>query len=236
MGKIGASSGGSGDIIFSIPIMKSLGISTLLIKESFFPKGFGSMYSGLKDLMTMQGFTVLPTKDEGKGFDHFEKGVVYDYNMDTWRNCRMRGKWHIVVSMMHHWRLLNRNWRAPWLTLDNEPAELTGKEYTLWFLSPRWRQSDFDWKAFYPTVPGEKYFIGFLQDWETFTREVGWIEYAYTPDLLVMARMIRDCKALYTNQGVSLAIAQGIGKEYYCAFKKNKTNTRMYTSNEHALI
>jgi hypothetical protein len=235
IGKTAISSGGAGDICFSVPIMKALGVSTLLIKESYYEQGYGSMYSGLKDLMTMQGFTVLPTKDEGKGFDCFEPDAKFDINMDTWRNCRMRGKWHIMVSMYHHWRIVNRNWRTPWLKIDNEPTELTGEDYSLWFLSPRWRQSDFDWKAYYPTVPGNKYFIGFLEDWEAFRREVGEIEYFYTPDFMITARLIRDCRALYCNQSPVLAIAQGLGKEYYCAFKKNKTNCRMYTSNEHAL-
>lgn len=235
MSKAAISSGGSGDVIFSIPIMKALGITRLLIKESFFPEGFGSMYTGLKELIEYQGFEVWPTRDDGLGFDRFEPGVRYDVNMDAWRSCRMRGRWHIMQSIANHWHLRGISPQNPWLKIDDKPTELTGQDYTLWFLSPRWRQSDYDWKKGFEQVGGNKYFIGFLEDWETFTREVGWVEYAYTPDLMVMARMIRDCRALYTNQSVALALAQSMGKDYFCAFKNGKTNTRTYTKNEHAL-
>lgn len=236
MGKTAITSGGAGDVIFSIPVMKSLGVTRVLIKESFYPQSYGSMYSCLKPLLELQGFEVLPTRDDGLGFDLFEPGVKYDFNMDGWRNCRMRGKWHILFSMMTYFRVMRKDWKLPWLAVPDAPQITDGSDYTVWFLSPRWRQSAFNWQEYYGSVPGNKYFIGFLEDWETFTREVGWIEYIYTSDFLNMARMIKGSQALYTNQSVALAIAQGIGHKYHCAFKTGKTNCMMMTSNENHLI
>lgn len=236
MGRAAITSGGAGDVIISVPIMKMLGISTLYIKESFYPEGYGSMYSGLKELIELQGFSVLPTKDDGLGFDNFEAGVRYDVNMDAWRCMRGRGRDYIAKTMQDYFRVMRRDWRAPWLVLDDVPTPLTGTDYTVWFLSPRWRQSDYDWKGGFQSVPGNKIFIGFEADWKAFCQEVGQIEYVFTPDFMAMARLIRDCRALYCNQGPAVAIAQGIGHLYYCAFKSMKTNVRLYTKNENALI
>jgi hypothetical protein len=235
-GKIAITSGGAGDVVFSVPIMKALGITTLYIKESYYPEGYGSMYSALKELIELQGFEVLPTKDEGKGFDCFEPGIKFDINMDTWRNCRMRGKWHIAQSMMAHWGIMNRNWKTPWLKIDNEPTELTGTDYSLWFLSPRWRdRSMFDWARCFTSVPGQKYFIGFKSDHEAFCREVGEIEYLHSDNFMRTARLIRDSRTVYCNQGPWLAICQGIGHDYHCLLKPGKTNTMIMLSYEHHL-
>lgn len=236
MGKTGITSGGAGDVIFAVPIMKSLGITRLYIKESFYPEGFGSMYSGLKELIEMQGFEVLSTKDDGRGFDMFEPGLKYDYNMDAWRHCRMRGKWHIIFSQMTYWKVMRKDWKRPWLTLGDMPSELILQDYTLWFLSPRWRNnSTYNWKALFQSVPGQKYFIGFRSDYETFCKEVGQIDYKFVPDMLTMARLIRDSRTIYCNQGPWLALAQGIGADYHCHFKPGKTNTMLMTNQEHHL-
>lgn len=236
MGRIAVSSGGAGDIIFSIPIMKSLGISTLYIKESFYPVGFGSMYSALKEIVELQGFEVLPTKDEGGGFDKFEPGLQYDINMDAWRGVRGRGKDHIMLSMMMWFKCYRPDWKRPWLRLDDKKTDLTGSDYSLWYLSPRWRQSSHSWRDGFAKVSGDKYFIGFDQDWEDFcimvNQMVPWLR---TTDFMATARLIRDCRALYCNQGPALAIAQGIAKEYYCAFKTGKTNTMIRMPYEHHL-
>lgn len=237
MGKTAITSGGAGDAIISVPIMKLMGISTLYIKESYYPEGWGSMYTGLKELIELQGFRVLPTKDEGLGFDRFESGIHYDINMDAWRNCRGRGRDYIGLSMAQYWRVARRDHRAPWLTLDAVSTELTGQDYTLWFLSPRWRQSDYDWRNGFASVRGEKYFIGFEEDYEAFCVLVNQVvPYYKTRDFMDMARLIRDCRALYCNQSPAVALAQGMGKDYYCAFKKLKTNVRLYTKWEHALL
>lgn len=240
MGRTAITSGGAGDIIISIPVMRRLGITTLYVKESFYPAGYGSMYSALKDLLEFNGFTCLPTRDEGKGFDHFEAGVQYDVNMDAWRGCRGRGRDYIGQSMANWFNVGRIDFRKPWLTVDALPTQWTGRDYTLWFLSPRWRQSDCDWKAVYASVPGEKVFAGFWEDYCDFRQLTtvaidGNLEYEHCDSFLLTARLIRDARAVYCNQGPVLALAQGMGKEYYCAFKKQKTNCYLYIKNEHPI-
>lgn len=240
MGKIAITSGGSGDVIISIPVMKRLGITTLYVKESFYPDGYGSMYSALKPLLELNGFTVLPTKDEGKGFDQFEAGVKYHINMDAWRGIPGRGRDYIGHSMAMWFKCGRPDFTRPWLTIDDVPTGLTGQDYTLWFLSPRWRQSDVNWAEVYQKVKGYKYFVGFWEDYVEFKRiAVPLIHndfgYIHSDNFLLTARLIRDAKAVYCNQSPILAICQGMGKEYYCAFKNGKTNCYTYTKNEHPI-
>lgn len=236
MSKTAITSGGAGDIIISVPVMQKIGITTLLVKESFYPPGYGSMYSAMKDLIELQGIAVLPTKDEGKGFDQFEAGVRFDVSMDAWRGMPGRGIDFIGSSMAWWFKSGHIDFRRPWLTVDDIPTYWTGLEYTLWFLSPRWRQSDCDWRKIFASVEGLKLFVGFREDCQEFASLVGQeVEFVHSDNFLYTARLVRDATAVYCNQSAVLALSMGLGKDYYCAFKKGKTNCRLYTKNEHPL-
>lgn len=220
--------------------MKMLGIKTLYIKESFYPEGYGSMYSALKDLIELQGFRVLPTKDLGQGFDQFEPGIRYDVNMDAWRGIRGRGRDYIGHSMAMWFRIGRPDYTHPWLQIDAAPTQWSSQDYTLWYLSPRWRQSDTDWRKVYAGVEGKKLFVGFWEDYCDF-RELATVgidtnlEYAHSDNFLFTARLVRDARAVYCNQGPVLALAGGLGVHHYCAYKTGKTNCRTYTKWDHPI-
>jgi len=231
MSKVGAVTGGIGDICYSIQIMRRLGIDKLFVKENYYPPGWGSMYTAVKPLLATQGIECFPTKG-GDDFSIYEPGLQFDYDLDAWRCQPNRGRDHILLSMQHHWRCFDRNWRAPWI----KGIPTTTGYYSLVFYTWRWREgSKVDWKKVYAWIPRPVYFIGLPEDHDLFEKEVGPIEWTPTQDLLEMANLIAGCRALYCNQGVALVIAQGLGKEYWCSFKPGKTNTMLYTPNEHNL-
>lgn len=230
-GKTAAITGGIGDCVYAIPVMRALGVTRLYIKENYYPDPFGSMYTALKPLLATQGIECLPTKG-GLDFEIYEDGLEFDYDLDMWRHERGRGRNHIMFSMLTHFRRFYRDWRRPWL--QNIPV--SQGNYSLIFLSWRWREgSKVDWEKVYASIPRPVYFIGLPEDHELFEREAGPIEWKRTMDLLEMAQLIAGCRALYTNQSVALVLAQSLGKEYFCAFKPGKTNTMLRTPNEHDL-
>lgn len=230
-GKTAAMTGGIGDILYAIQPMKALGVTRLYVKQNFYQLGEGSMYTAVKDLLALQGIEVLPTKG-GLDFSIYEEGLEFDFDLDKWREERGRGRNHILFSMLTHWRVFYRDWRRPWI----KGVPVRQGDYSLIFLTWRWREnSRVDWKKVYKSIPEEVYFIGLREDHDLFEREVGQIYWHPTADLLEMAKLIAACQALYCNQGVPLVIAQGLGKEYYCAFKPGKQNTMMRTANEHDL-
>jgi hypothetical protein len=228
--------------------MRALGVRTLDLKESFYPPGYGSLYSAMKELVELQGFECLPTPDEGLGFDHFHPSCRYHINMDAWRSCRMRGVWHIMKSMAAYWQIRGVSPTVPWLKIDDVQNEFsrymygTGAEYcpsfSLWSLTPRWRQNNCDWRQIYHNAPppGFKVFVGFPDDYKDFCKLVDAEPYyIHTPAYIDVVRLVRDATGIYCNQGFVLAAAQGLGRNYWCAFKNNKQNCFTRTHNEHYL-
>lgn len=231
MSKTAAITGGIGDIIYALPLMRGLGVTRLYVKENLYNPGEGSMYTAVKPLLETQGIEVLPTKG-GFPFEVYEDGLEFDYDLDQWRYQRGRGRNHVIFSMLCQWKRFHRDWRRPWL----KGIPIAKGDYCLFFLTWRWREnSKVDWAKVRSRVSGPVYFIGLKEDHQLFESEAGRIEWFPTKDLLEMAKLIAGCKALYCNQGVALVLAQGLGKEYYCAFKPMKTNAMLYTSNEHNL-
>jgi len=235
MGKVGAVTGGIGDIVYSIPVMRKLGITTVYVKENFYPPGLGSMYTVCKPLLEHQGIECLPTSG-AYPFSSFEPGLKYDYDLDAWRCMSGRDRVHIIKNMCLYYRVSIDGWNRPWLNgFDIRNFE----NYSLIFLTQRWRENS---KVSWPLVARQHNltannaaFIGHPGDYALWVTQYFQLPHWVTPTLYDMACIIASCKALYCNQGVALTIAQGLGKPYWLEVKPGKSNTLMYTSNEHIL-
>lgn len=229
------SSGGCGDIVYSIPVMKKLRVNRVYIKENWYKHPHHSLYSVMKDLLQMQGFEVLPTAG---GYDPmvYEPGLELDYDMDSFRMQKHRGQVQIMVNMFKAFGLTNNGWQLPWLKVTGKTEHDLPTEYSLIQLTPRWRvNSTVNWEKIYMKIDGPVFFIGFPEEHEDFCRRYGAIKYLPCENILQMAQLVRDCQALYCNQSIGLTLAQGLGKKYFLELKPGKTNTRMYTKNENIL-
>jgi len=228
-----ASSGGLGDIVFAIPIMRKLGVTDIYVKENYYFPPYGNLYTAIKTLLHQQGFNVHPTK----GGDHpgiFDTELHIDYNLDESLSQRCRGTNHIIISYLNTFKLPHDNWKEPWLNISG--ARLVEEDYTLIHLTERWRRnSRVDWRKVLQGIEGKVYFTGFQHEWLDFCTKYGDVSWLPTQDILQMAILIRDCKVLYCNQSVSLALAQGMGKTYYMEQKPGRTNCLMRTKNENIL-
>lgn len=232
--RVAATSGGAGDLVFSILCMQTLGVTKVYVKENFYPEGEGSLYSNMKPLLEVNGFEVLPTPG-GNDTWAFEPGLKFDHNMDYFREMPNRHKVHIILNQHRAFGLPDPSSLKPWLKVDAVPSGLTN-DITLINVTNRWRDgSRVNWRSVLAGIEGEKYFIGLKIDHERFEQEAGPIKHFITKDFLEVARAIRDCKALYCNQGVCLAIAQGIGKDYWLQKKPKKENVLTRRPNEHLI-
>lgn len=238
-----ATSGGLGDIIYSIPIMKELGVTDVWVKENYYFPPHGNLYLSIREILMMNGFNVHPTGGQWPPtiFDP-ELMPKIRYNMDLARRQPKRNVRHITVSYANEFQLANQKYfQKPWLTVEGESMypDLV-KPYTLITLTDRWRRnSPVDWAKVRERIQGPLYFIGFAYEYADFQRMLPKtdrsIAYLPTPNLLETARLIRDCQALYTNQTAAVTIAQGLGKDYYLEVNPGKTNVLIYTPNEHIL-
>ncbi len=224
-----------GDVIFSVRVMNILGVKTIYVKENFYPEGEGSLYSNIKPLLEVNGFEVFPTRAMS-GTWEFEPGLRVAHNMDYFREMPGRAHVHIMINQHRAFGLPDPSNFNPWLKVDEVPSGIT-PDVTLIHVTERWRDgSNIRWAKVLEKIEGEKYFIGLKIDHERFEKEIGGkIKHFITKDFLELARAIRDCKQLYCNQGVALAISQGIGKDYYLEKKPRKHNVLTRTKNEHIL-
>lgn len=229
--KTAAVTGGIGDIVYSIPVLRKLDIGRLFIKENFYPDG-SSMYSVMHKLLLSQGIDSHPIPG-GTDVSVFPPGLQFDVNLDAWRSQPGRNRIHIIRNMMLHYRCFERNWNKPFL----HNIKTSDQGYDLIFLSPRWREnSPINWNEV-RRVYGlhNALFIGLEADWKDFYMNYGGIKFAPTKDIYEMALLIANCHRLFTNQSVALTIAQGLGKDYWLEVKPTKTNTLFFTPNEHIL-
>jgi hypothetical protein len=167
----------------------------------------------------------------------YEQGLQFDYDIDSFRQMRGRGRIHIMVNMLTRFGLSTSGWNKPWLEVTGAAPNTPACEYSLIQLTPRWREgSQVNWGKVFMSISGPVYFIGFPEEHAEFCQLYGQLSRLPTENILQMAQLIRDCKALYCNQSVGLTLAQGLGKTYHLEPKRNKTNTLLFTSNEHILI
>lgn len=231
MSKVAATSGGLGDIIYSIPILRELKVKDIYIKESWYHYPHISIYSAIKSLLIHEGFNPLPTKGGFKVME-YEPGLKFDYDLDTFREMGNRGTVHIQDNMRLRFKLPKKKFQ-PWLSIPKGEIE---EEYSIIHLTGRWRDgSTVDWKRVLSTIEGKVYFLGFQHEWVEFCHKYSNTTWLPTHDILDMGKLISGAKKIYCNQSVGLTLAQGLGKEYYLEQKPGKTNTLMRTKNEHLL-
>lgn len=226
--KSAAISGGCGDCIYAIPVLRALGVERVYLKENNY--GPVTLYSTMKPLMEHQGFEVLPT---AAGYDPgtFEPGLQFDYNIDKFRSLHGRGTIHIMTRMAQYFGVQISF--KPWLSGFN----VEDGDYTVVHVTDRWGGMQKDWGNAMNTTKDPVYFTGFHSEYSKFVITYGlkFVHHIPLKDMFALAHFVARAKAVYCNQNPVLALAQGLGKEYWCEFNGNKTNTRLFSKLEHAL-
>lgn len=228
---IAACSGGAGDLIYYIQILKQLSVETIYIKENFYHPPHGNLCQTMKRIMESQGFEVLPTSGAYPLYQ-FDPALKFDYNLDNFRLQPRRGSRHIMERMAEHFKV--KYSFKPWV--ENIPDSDLPKPYTIIHLTERWRDgSRVDWRKVLQSITGKIYFTGFQHEWTDFNLTAGSVEWLPTEDIYDMALLINGAYAVYCNQSIALTLAQGLGKEYWLDRKPGKRTTLMFTKNEHLL-
>lgn len=223
-----AISGGCGDVVYSIPIMRQLCVTKYFVKKNFYL--YSNLFDTCKGLLNNEGFEVESTSGDYELYK-FNPAIKFDINIDEFRYQQHRGTTHIMTRMAKQFKTKQYDWNIPWLNV--EPA----KHYdNLIHLTSRWREkSKVDWRIVLSHIKGSVAFLGFQHEWVDFCLQYGDVPWLPTNDILEMARYIAGAERLYCNQSVALTLAQGLGKEYWLEKKPNKLTTVMGTKNENIL-
>ncbi len=230
-------SGNSGDIVFSIPTINHLtgGEKKGIVYIKAAKYIYGNQYDFVKDLLIQQdGIKEVYPFVPLDGNWNYEKwgGLKFDYDLDTARRQFMRGRIHIIKRYFDQFGI-KEDHKKPFLKIDDHYKRK--EKYALIHLTDRWNGLQYDWKKIYHEAKqrhDKVYFVGFVGEHMEFTIRFGEIEHIQTETLLDLARLIRDCECLYSNQGVALTIAQGLGKNYWLTRNGLKTNCHLGTHNE----
>jgi len=235
-------SGNAGDIIFSLPTITHLcngeKKAVLYVKAKKYV--YGNQCDFVKDFLLLQPAIkeVIPFTPSDNNWHFFNwPGLKFDYDLDIARNQGQRGRIHIIKRYFDAFGIKKEHTR-PFLTVDDRPSLKPEEKFALIHLTPRWNGLQYDWGRIYQQAKerhGSVYFVGFEAEWLDFCLRFGQIENIHTENLLDIARLIRDCEALYCGQGVCLTIAQGLGKEYWLVKNGTKTNCHLFTENEHLI-
>ena len=232
--------GKTGDLIFSLPTIRALGGGVVYIPEET-PDECSNLHSNVKRLLRLQPY-IKGVKEYPSGYAYMAKDpyIEIDYDLDLARLQPSKGVIHIVKRYLDAFGIDLPTWKEPWLLIDDYPAPVTG-EYILFnytgrhVINERMPSMPFDWQRLYNSVPGRKVFVGTPVEYGYFYSLTGCEEWVKTKDALELARVVRDAKAVYCNQSLTLALAQSLGKTYYLFPKPYKTNCLMYTPNENIL-
>lgn len=244
------SMGKMGDIIFSLPTIRELGGGILYIPEDT-PDGCKGMYSAMKDLLMQQPYiTEVREYPSGLGYKEVAPGIKIDYDLDLARDQPAKGRIHIVKRYMDAFGINYRNWKEPWLKVDDEPqvsleVELkklrtSDRNFSLFSYTGRYMTNDrmpskpFNWKPVIDSIQGKKFFVGTFEEHAGYFNLFG-MPWIMTRNILELARVVKQANAIYCNQSLTLALAQALGKTYYVFPRPFKTNCLLYTPNEYIL-
>lgn len=239
--KIFKHNGKKGDIIFSLPTIRELGGGILYLPESSADDCLG-LHSEMKDLLLQQPY-IREVREYPSGLWYGQQapGIHIDYNLDDARHQTLKGVIHIVKRYLNTFDIQMKNWQAPWLMIDQEPALATGK-YSLMNYTGRHITNDkmaitsrVNWSKVLRQITEDVFFVGTEQEHYNFSRQWANLPFIPTANVLELARLVRDAHSVYCNQSLVLALVQSMGKTYYLDVKPNKTNCLLYTKNENIL-
>jgi len=213
-------SGGLGDIIYSLPTVKALGGGVLYLPEYSKYPPYPKCYDNLKRLLLKQPYITAVKR-------YINQPI--DYNLDLFRQQPLAGRRHLIKRHLDAFECCVDNWQDPWLNMPE--SKFNG---SIVHITPRWRDnSKVNWHKIIDEIEGNVYCIGMVEEFKAINHKK--LQYLQTNNLFYLAEAISGAKAVYCNQNVSLAIAQGLGKTYFLEQKPGKTNCLLYTDNENIL-
>lgn len=214
-------SGKLGDIVFSIPAIRALGITLLYIPEC---SGEASgLYSGIGRFMRSQGIHVERYPVDGLPYMVRADKPAFNIDLDRHRLHAGKGEVNMIARYAEVFRVTLL--QEPWLDLKWTERPVI-EPYNLIHVTPRHR-GKVDWAQFLERIGSRiaTYFIGLPEERDAFCAEIGrMLPRPVTNDVLEFATWIHHASTFWCNQSLGLAIAQGLGRRYAAEIKTGKTN------------
>jgi hypothetical protein len=190
-------SGCIGDIIYSIPAIKALGATTLLVDDRPWTKPIVSRIGAFSRLLESQG--ILVRKHEGEHID---------FDLSTYRNGGMRYGDNIATRVAR-WMGVKVDLTKPWIHIEEKNPETKGK--IIVSRGARWHGEFFPWRKLVEAYGEHMLFVGLSEEHQAFCNEFGTIPHLLTNDLYDVATAIAGADLFIGNQSSPNSIAVGLG-------------------------
>lgn len=233
------SSGGCGDVVYSLPTIDALGGGILYLKRYNQYNKICDQYAMLKRLLELQDCIEEVREYPSTDFFQYDDKILIDHDLDKFRINTDLAKRPLIQVCLQKFGFIPDCYSIPFLKVDKPqiPENISGeKPFALINRTKRYQDPDFDWRKLLEKVV-ENYginvfFIGLKDEYLHFVNTVGYVQLLITNDFLDAARYIAASDALYCNQSCCLTIAQALGKKYYLEVAPNHTNCILNLSNE----
>ena len=233
-------SGGCGDIIYALPFIKSQGGGILYVKKSNVWNTVCNQFESLKLLLEEQDYIQEVREYPTLSFFEYKDGIQIDYDLDLFRRQQVD---FLNINFMklyfQTFKISEIEIEFPFLAVDKIQSP-SSMPYALINVTPRYRDSQFDWKKIMPQMVEQYgtniFFIGLPSEYSEFIKNTdSSVIYLETKNLLEAAQYISQAAALYCNQSVCLSIAQALGAKYYLEVSPVQTSGIIKTPNENFL-
>lgn len=192
-------SGCIGDIIYSIPTMKALGVTNLYVDDRPWTKPIVNRIDAFRRLIESQGIAVKKHEDEN-----------IDFDLSTYRNGGMIYG-DTIANRVARWMGVKIDLSKPWMQINEKNPATKGKIVVS--RGARWHGEFFPWKRLVSELGEKMVFVGLPEEHQDFCSLFGNIEYLPTIDLYDVATAIAGADLFIGNQSSPNAIANGIHKE-----------------------
>lgn len=213
-------SGDMGDVIFSIPAIQGAGGGVLYLDPDGGESSPLVKWSDKNRTKLNQSLI-----DQLTPFLEMQEGIVkvlpwhgspVDHDLDTFRH-HIRFN-NLAVSHLEALGLDHSLSSKPWL---NFPTKRVLPKPFLVSRSARYHGNDAFWIGLLPQIKERALFIGYPKEHDIFEYTFGHqIEHYPTPSLFDLIETINSCEQLFSNQGFSHAIAEGLGKPLICEVER----------------
>ncbi len=230
-------SGAAGDLIYSLAVMKHLGGGEFYlhldqinwIGKHYYgsaPDPFHQGRMNQKDFDYMQSFMLAQNYIED--FKILDRSVEITHNLDRFRPLFVGHPGNYVDIYSSAFGITDAETQtkirtSPWLTVPNT-KQIDSRTWVI-NRTERWipRQPSIQWTKWREEGAEQKsIFVGLPKEYELFKKTIGWdIPYHQTTNQLELASIIAGSERFIGNQSQALALAIGLGVQFYCESRQD---------------
>jgi hypothetical protein len=195
--------GATGDIIFSLPVVKAAGGGIYHITMADAQRS-----ESIAELIRVQPYITEVNLGEPASYTH---------NLDRFRDVFTGAYDNIIDAHFRAQGLPNdRSWQDGWLTLPELDIDFQKEDYCVINRTERYNDEGFDWGKeleYLRTLSPNIVFIGYKNEYQVFTSRFGQVEFMDV-DFLQGAYLLQSAKMFTGNYSAWATIAQGLGIHY----------------------